>query len=434
MVLLRFPQLWVGCLRYTLQARPHLCARLPNMFSTVHSRPHSIRKRMIAHIYSKSCLQNSPEMDKISRTLICKRYLPSLDASAASNQPVDILELTYAIAMDFITAYLFGLNKGSDFMTNVSYRKHFLSIYHTRKDVGSWYAEFPRSTSFLLRLGFGSVQQRVIAAQEEIEAWCLNLCQGAAKDLNLETKSPSTSRPTTPPIVYSYLHAGLLKTAPNSDPDLHAASEMLDHIIAGHETLGITFTYLTYELSKRPTLQAALRAELLTLSPPITYPPPTPSSGNEQDEPPALPSPKALDALPLLHALVYETLRLYAAAPGPQARVTPYPSCTLAGYANIPPGVRVSSNAHSLHRNKQVFPEPEKWKPERWLPAEKDDQERDVEQGRRSRLDEMMRWFWAFGSGARMCIGSHFAVQGEGLLLSTRVLDSLLHSLYRCFF
>lgn len=58
----------------------------------------------------------------------------------------------------------------------------------------------------------------------------------------------------------------------------------------------------------------------------------------------------------------------------------------------------MSANAHSLHRNEDVFPSPEEWRPERWLQASE------------SELKEMRKWFWAFGSGGRMCIGSHFAV------------------------
>ena len=46
-----------------------------------------------------------------------------------------------------------------------------------------------------------------------------------------------------------------------------------------------------------------------------------------------------------------------------------------------------------------MFPEPEKWLPERW----------DAEGEKR---EEMKRWFWAFSSGGRMCLGNHFALQG----------------------
>jgi hypothetical protein len=54
-----------------------------------------------------------------------------------------------------------------------------------------------------------------------------------------------------------------------------------------------------------------------------------------------------------------------------------------------------------LHRNEEVFQEPEMWRPERWLEATQDER------------DEMARWFWAFGSGGRMCIGNNLAVIGE---------------------
>ncbi|KAI0592101.1 CypX Cytochrome P450 [Pyrenophora tritici-repentis] len=60
---------------------------------------------------------------------------------------------------------------------------------------------------------------------------------------------------------------------------------------------------------------------------------------------------------------------------------------------------------YSLHRNGSVFPEPLKWKPERWLGGGKD-------------KAEMEKWFWAFSSGARMCIGVHLATAEMALVPS----------------
>ncbi|KAI5358566.1 Putative cytochrome P450 [Septoria linicola] len=52
---------------------------------------------------------------------------------------------------------------------------------------------------------------------------------------------------------------------------------------------------------------------------------------------------------------------------------------------------------YSLHRNADVFPEPLRFDPDRWLgPAEE--------------VAVMNRWFWAFSSGGRMCIGLHLAM------------------------
>lgn len=76
----------------------------------------------------------------------------------------------------------------------------------------------------------------------------------------------------------------------------------------------------------------------------------------------------------------------------------------------LPPGVRVSAQAYSLHRNPDVFPDPERWYPDRWLVDENADIHEEEE-----RLKEMHRWFWAFGSGGRMCFGNHFALLGSSL-------------------
>jgi hypothetical protein len=60
-----------------------------------------------------------------------------------------------------------------------------------------------------------------------------------------------------------------------------------------------------------------------------------------------------------------------------------------------------------LHRNGAVFADPEAWEPSRWLRAADDPQ-----------LREMNRWFWAFGSGGRMCVGSNLALYRKCFSLS----------------
>jgi unspecific monooxygenase len=387
------------------------------MFSIAHSRPHSIRKRMISNLYSKSYLQSSPELDQISQTLIFTRLLPTLFNAAAAGTPVDVLPLNYATAADFITAYLFGLHNSSSFIQDLSSRAHFLDLYHSRKTYSFWYQELPKTASILHSIGLRVVPRFVDAANREIEAWCLKMCTAASAE-----PSASISPTSTPPVVYSQLRRALKLSSqkePQPDPngrrqDLAIASEMLDHLAAGQETSGITLTYLMHELSLQPALQARLRTELLTLSPPLLASGPNPSTSTTAAAAlPTLPSPRAIDALPILAALVLETLRLHAAIPGPQPRVTGPVPCALAGVGGIPAGVRVAAMAHGLHRNADVFPEPDRWRPDRWLVGGE-------------RRAEMGRWFWAFGSGGRMCVGSNFALLGERALFPLSGRRSLL--------
>lgn len=137
-----------------------------------------------------------------------------------------------------------------------------------------------------------------------IERWCLSLCRkmegnDAPNDVNVDTN----------PVVYDQLRASLEKEQNNPRSlEFAVASELLDHLVAGHETSGITFTYMMWELSRHPQLQHELRQELLTLTPTLEYPFYT---RNAEGSLPTFPSPSAIDSLPLLDAMVRETLRLY---------------------------------------------------------------------------------------------------------------------------
>jgi len=390
------------------------------MFSTSHSRHHSARKRMISHVYSKSVIHSSEAFARQAQVILYERLLPAITIAASAFQSpdgVDAHELWNATTMDFITAYLFGLKNGSNFLKDKDYRRHWLNLYYSRKRYTFFPQELPRLTRFMKKIGIHLVPTWVNDANEELEAWTQNLCDDTIA--YLRDGAATDSDAANEPVVMNAILAGInkeknlkgresiLKDETLKYPELSIASEMIDHLAAGHETSGITLTYFTWQISRDLPLQRALRAELNGLSPNMKV------SGNSQ----ALPNPKDLDALPLLHAILMETLRLRAAIPGGQPRMTPYPACSLSKFHDIPGGVRVGAQAYSIHRNESVFPNPEQWDHTRWL-----DNENELTEEEKRERD---RTFWAFSSGGRMCIGSNFAVYGKFFNCSNQILANL---------
>jgi len=169
---------------------------------------------------------------------------------------------------------------------------------------------------------------------------------------------------------------------------------MLDHVEAARVGIGITLTYALYRLSQRPDLQSKLRDKLMALPAP---PPQYPSDG--------VLSPltvRQIDGIALLDAIVMETLRVHSSAPGPQFRTVPDGGALVDGYF-IPGGTSISASIYCLH---QQFPDPDAWRPERWMAGRECGVERANED------EDPRRWFWAFGKGGWMCIGSNFALVG----------------------
>lgn len=161
--------------------------------------------------------------------------------------------------------------------------------------------------------------------------------------------------------------------------DLDIASECADHFLAGIDTTSDTLMFLVWSLSqaRNKVYQDRLRAELARLSADQLN-----AAGN--------PTAEASDKCIYLGAIIKETLRLYAPLPTYEPRSCPVDT-VVDGYT-IPANTVVGVAPFTLHRNPAIFKDPTVFKPERWL-------------GPDSETAEMNRWFWAFSSGGRMCIG-----------------------------
>jgi len=119
--------------------------------------------------------------------------------------------------------------------------------------------------------------------------------------------------------------------------DLDIKQEASNLIVAGSDTTANTLTYLIWSVLKQPLLHSRLRDEASTL----------PGDFSDAD----------VEGLPLLNAVIAETLRLYGAAPGSLPRSVPKGGRELCGLF-LPADTTVSTQAYSLHRDAALYPDP----------------------------------------------------------------------------
>jgi cytochrome P450 len=170
----------------------------------------------------------------------------------------------------------------------------------------------------------------------------------------------------------------LLVAARDADGSALTPTEIQDNLstlfFAGHETSANALTWTCLLLARHPAIAARLAAELASVL-----------AG-------AAPTPADLDRLPYLEAVVKEALRLYP--PLPFFYRVARETVTWEGYT-IPAGCFVVYTPWVSHRLPEVFPEPTRFRPARWLPGG----------------DPVpANAYIPFGGGGRSCIGAPFAL------------------------
>lgn len=154
------------------------------------------------------------------------------------------------------------------------------------------------------------------------------------------------------------------------------------------DTTSDTLSFLMYHISQPANfhIQNALRNELNSKFTEIPYNSPL----------------SLIISLPYLSATVFETLRFYTAIPVTLPRVVAGQGKHIEGIP-MPVGTVVGSLAAAIHQDGEVYAEHGKWPvdqfiPERWII-------RQGEANEEERIKRMEKRLWAFGSGARGCVG-----------------------------
>ncbi|HEY9710962.1 MAG TPA: cytochrome P450 [Oculatellaceae cyanobacterium] len=167
---------------------------------------------------------------------------------------------------------------------------------------------------------------------------------------------------------------------PMTDEELR--DELITLLMAGHETTASALTWALYWIHHLPEVQQKLRHELETLG------------ENAQ--------PSEIARLPYLTAVCQETLRIYPVALTAFFRVLKAPFQVM-GY-ELEAGTGLIPCIYLTHHREDIYPEPKRFRPERFL-------ERQFSQYE----------YLPFGGGNRLCIGMAFAQLEMKLVLATIV-------------
>lgn len=169
--------------------------------------------------------------------------------------------------------------------------------------------------------------------------------------------------------------------------DAELIDELMTLLFAGHETTATALAWALYWVHHIPEVRQKLLEELVTLG------------GN--------PDPNAITKLPYLNAVCSETLRIYPVALFTFPRIVKAP-VQIAGY-QFEEGSMLSPCIYLTHHREDLYPEPKRFKPERFLERQFSPYE-----------------FFPFGGGNRRCIGMAFAMFEMKLVLARILLRSQL--------
>ncbi|TKX20155.1 pisatin demethylase-like protein 4 [Elsinoe australis] len=347
-----------------------------NLFSTRSETEHREQKKKIANAYTlESLLRMEGRVDDCSRL-----FLGRMGGFADKGEEVDLGAWLQYYAFDVVGELTFAkklgfLEKGAD-VDNMMAAIDGMLIY------ASQCGQIPEAHPFLLGNPLFPLLIPAMETWNQVVTFTLKAINSRTTitrdgELELEQGSAGNDMLSKWAAVKS---ADPLKMS-TRDAIVHLSA----NVFAGSDTTAIALRAILYFLIKNPDKMRILVEEIDEVD----------AEGKLSDP---ISDKEARNELPYLNAVIKEALRLHPSVGLLLERHVPAGGAVICG-KHIPGGTIVGINSWVIHRDEKIFPDPERFEPERWLKGLDKD-----------RLAEMEKAWFPFGAGSRTCTGRNISM------------------------
>ncbi|CAH0044731.1 unnamed protein product [Clonostachys solani] len=371
-----------------------------NLVSTVRGDVHHERRKPLRSMYSAKVAESKEVTDVTIRAARDMLRLASQtgEKSSGGGAVVEIRELLRPALYDVMSFIVYGPNSRLNLVNDQAQRTAMevdTEFQETRMSsaAGAMMFLLPRITLWLRRCGLaprnmdGTTPSRLFSdkiGREALEGLKRTGENGGGED---EYQSLMGR-------LYAHFRANGPTVAVPSEE--YILSDSLDQFWAGVSTTADGLAPLLRRLSlpENRTLQQRLRGELGAA---IAESGVSSAGGLTAAR---------LKRLPLLNAVIRETLRVHPPIPFSMERQVVDEQGLIVHGQLIPAGWQVSAEVMGMQRKESVFDDARKWVPDRWLTTEDHESPTGSSKGV---VRDMKGHFLAFGSGPRMCLGMNVA-------------------------
>ena len=273
------------------------------------------------------------------------------------NEPLPLLPRMQRIALDVIMTTAFGGTEGADLENLRTRIRDLLEFASSPVRMGQLHLAHRRDKGY---------PKRFVQVRDALDKAIFDVIARIRNDPNLDERTD---------VLSMLIRARRQDGSPLTDRELR--DQLVTLMMQGHTSTATALAWALERLTRHPEVFERLRAELQT-------------DGDEY-----------------LDAVIKESLRVRPPLPIAGAREVSRPF-QLGGY-EIPADTLVTVCIYLLHQNADLYPEPDRFRPERFLeqPAG--------------------RYTWIpFGGGLRSCIGASFALTQMKIVLRTLALQTRL--------
>lgn len=348
---------------------------------------HSRRKLLTNTFHFKILETYVPSLNKHSRSLVKNL----INASENEKSIADIDSHVTLCALDIVCETIMGVNLRSQEGKSMNYVKAIKNVSQIliKRIFTFWYWNE-------IVFNLSSIGREFRKSLKLLHDFTENVIRERRKILeNVEKKKPDENGKKR---IYSFLDllVGISKENPGAMTDKDIREEVDTFLFEGHDTSSIAITMAIIHLGLDQNMQNLVRDELYEIF-----------GDSDRDA-----TMEDLKAMPNLERVIKETMRLYPSVTG-ITRTLKEP-LHLDKYT-IPSKSVMVVVPHLLHRDENIYPNPEQFDPDRFLPEQCN--------GRHPYA------YIPFSAGPRNCIGQKFAMYQMKTVLSTILRYTIVETL-----